>query len=238
MPAPTVQVRFSRSSSWMRSSRLRSSRMPWRSGTAPSVRPVPPERGTTGMRKRLAIRTISATSSVLAREHDGVGDVVGPAVDGERRGHARAVEARRARGDQVVGAEDLGELLERAVVDPAGGRDAHALDPQRLGEQLVDVDDVDLALLAGLRQRPLRPRAGGDERVDLELGGVLQPARADLRRDLRLLHREAGAGARAVGPLGDAVDVAEVEARGSRAGSRAAPARSPCACSAGTGRGR
>ena len=69
--------------------------MPWRSGTAPSVSPVPPERGTTGMRKRLAIRTTSATSSVLAGQHDDVGQVVGPAVHGERRGHAGAVHARR-----------------------------------------------------------------------------------------------------------------------------------------------
>ena len=34
-------------------------------GTAPSVRPVPPSRGTTGTRRSLAIRTTPATSSVL-----------------------------------------------------------------------------------------------------------------------------------------------------------------------------
>ena len=40
-------------------------------------------------------------------------------MDRERRGHAGAVQPRRLLGEQVVGAEDLGELLERAVVDAA-----------------------------------------------------------------------------------------------------------------------
>ena len=65
MPVPTVTVRFSRSSSLTWFIRLTSTTMPPRSGTAPSVRPVPPSRGTTGTRSSLAIRTTPATCSVL-----------------------------------------------------------------------------------------------------------------------------------------------------------------------------
>ena len=64
MPVPTVTVRFSRSSSWIWFIRLTSTTMPPRSGTAPSVRPVPPSRGTTGTRSSFAILTTAATSSV------------------------------------------------------------------------------------------------------------------------------------------------------------------------------
>ena len=64
-PGPTVTVRWSRSMSVIASMRLMSTRIPWRSGTAPSTRPVPPARGTSGMLRSLASRTIAATSSVL-----------------------------------------------------------------------------------------------------------------------------------------------------------------------------
>ena len=64
MPVPTVTVRFSRSSSEMAFIRLTSTTMPRRIGTAPSVRPVPPSRGTTGMRRSFAMRTTCATCSV------------------------------------------------------------------------------------------------------------------------------------------------------------------------------
>ena len=49
-PGPTVTVRWSRSMSVIASMRLMSTRIPWRSGTAPSTRPVPPARGTSGTR--------------------------------------------------------------------------------------------------------------------------------------------------------------------------------------------
>ncbi len=65
MPVPTVTVRFSRSSSLTWFMRLTSTTMPPRSGTAPSVRPVPPSRGTTGTLSSWAIRTTPATCSVL-----------------------------------------------------------------------------------------------------------------------------------------------------------------------------
>ena len=65
MPVPTVTVRLSRSSSLTAFIRFTSITIPPRSGTAPSVRPVPPSRGTTGTRSSLAMRTTPATSSVL-----------------------------------------------------------------------------------------------------------------------------------------------------------------------------
>lgn len=66
MPGPTVQVRLSRSISLISFIRLTSTTMPRRSGTAPSVSPVPPSRGTMGIRCAFAIRTTSATCSVVA----------------------------------------------------------------------------------------------------------------------------------------------------------------------------
>jgi hypothetical protein len=50
MPGWTVTVRSSRSISRILFISLTSTTMPCRSGTAPSVSPVPPARGTTGIR--------------------------------------------------------------------------------------------------------------------------------------------------------------------------------------------
>ena len=61
MPGPTVTVRSARSISWIWFIRLTSTMIPPRSGTAPSLRPVPPARGTTGILARLASLTISDT---------------------------------------------------------------------------------------------------------------------------------------------------------------------------------
>ena len=65
MPGPTVTVRSTRSISWIWFISLTSTRIPPRSGTAPSERPVPPARGTIGMRSRLASLTTSETSSAV-----------------------------------------------------------------------------------------------------------------------------------------------------------------------------
>ena len=65
MPGPTVTVRSTRSTSWMRFMSLTSTRMPPRNGTAPSDSPVPPARGTIGIRSRLASLTTSETSCVV-----------------------------------------------------------------------------------------------------------------------------------------------------------------------------
>ena len=70
-----------------------------------------------------------------------------------------------------------GPLLgEPAVADLAPG--AADGDAERLGEQLVDVDHVDVLRVAGLAERALRPRAGADQRVDVELA---RPAPAGWR---------------------------------------------------------
>ena len=128
MPGPTVTVRSTRSISWIWFISLTSTRMPPRSGTAPSERPVPPARGTTGMPSRLASLTISETSCGGGREHGDVGHVVGPAVDRERRRDARAVDPRAEVGQDAVGvADDRAQLVEDRVVDRALERDAHGV---------------------------------------------------------------------------------------------------------------
>ena len=101
--------------------------MPCRSGTAPSVRPVPPERGTTGIPNRLAIRTTSATSSVLP------GSTTASGMCSAQRwtGNGAGTRARWSRAALAVitrsAPSDLRQRLERAVVETAGGDGAHAL---------------------------------------------------------------------------------------------------------------
>src|ERR687898_820150 len=63
IPGWTVTVRSAMSISRIRFISFTSTMIPWRSGTAPSVRPVPPARGTTGRRSRLASFTTSETCS-------------------------------------------------------------------------------------------------------------------------------------------------------------------------------
>src|SRR5579862_5563106 len=88
------------------------------------------------------------------------------------------------------------------------------LEPGRLAGQLEDVEDLDPRRLALLAQRPLGPRARRDERLDaVELLRLLDPPAADLSGQIGLLDPQVRAGARAVGPLRDAVDVDELEAR-------------------------
>src|ERR1700730_5062780 len=78
------------------------------------------------------------------------------------------------------------------------------LESGRLGDELEDVEHLDPLGLALLGERALRPRAGRD-RGDA-------PA-ADLGREFRLFDPQVRAGARAVGPLRDMVDVDEGEPR-------------------------
>ena len=65
IPGPTVTVRLEWSISTIWFISFTSTRIPCLSGTAPSVRPVPPARGTTGIRWRLASLTTSDTCSAL-----------------------------------------------------------------------------------------------------------------------------------------------------------------------------
>jgi hypothetical protein len=64
IPVPTVTVRLTRSSSWTWFIFLTSTTIPRWWGTAPSVSPVPPSRGTIGIISLLATRTTAATCSV------------------------------------------------------------------------------------------------------------------------------------------------------------------------------
>ncbi len=65
MPGPTVTVLSTRSISWIWFISLQSIMIPPRSGTAPSLSPVPPARGTIGILWRLASLTTSETSSAV-----------------------------------------------------------------------------------------------------------------------------------------------------------------------------
>ena len=91
--------------------------MPWRRGTAPSVSPVPPQRGTTGTPKRLAILTISATCSVLAGSTTASGTWSAHLCTGNGAGtRARCSPGGLVR-QQMLRSEDLLELLEDPVIE-------------------------------------------------------------------------------------------------------------------------
>src|SRR4029453_11749651 len=254
MPTPTVQVRFSRSISWMWFIRLTSTRIPWRRGTAPSVNPVPPSRGTIGTPRSVARRTTAATSSVdsgstttsgTCSDHRCTGNGAGvlarlnrsafdvstwslrrtPCSRLTRWSRSAAVRliasrscwfaAGRSGSDALLVRSDGGSGRARSLLASSspstdarsspGARVAADVDPQRLGEQLVEVDDVDARRRARLGQRALGPRAGADERVDVERRRLLDAPGADRRGQLRLLDGQPAAGTRAVRPLGDAV---------------------------------
>ncbi len=221
MPGPTVTVRSTRSISWILFISLTSTRMPPRSGTAPSERPG--AAGARDDRDPQAVGELDHLGDLLrgAREDGDVGHVVGPAVDRERRGDARAEGARADVVEHaLVVADDRAQLGDHAGVDRALEGDAHGCAPPTsipadLRDELEEVHHVEVRLGAGLGQRALRPRAGADERVDpvVELLRLRHPPAADLLRELRLLDRQPAAAAGAVGPLRDAIDVVERDPR-------------------------
>ena len=92
IPGPTVTVRLAWSISWIWFISLTSTTIPWRSGTAPSVSPVPPARGTTGIPWRLASLTTSEICSAEVGSTTALRDVVLPPVGRERGRHPGAVE--------------------------------------------------------------------------------------------------------------------------------------------------
>ena len=93
------------------------------------------------------------------------------------------------------------------------------LDAGGLGDQLDDVGHLDADIVAGGRQRPLRPDAGTDEHVDAEfLAARASAGVADRLGDLGLLDGQSAAAAGAVRPLRDVVDVLERQARESSSG--------------------
>ena len=159
-------VRFSRSSSWIWFIRLRSTHDP-AAAAGPRRRSGRCRRRAArpGRRSALAIRTIAATSSVLSGRTTSVGQRARPS-DGPGTAPAPGRGCSRSGFDVIricSGAEDRA----RARSTRSSSRSAVRHDsppprraavtrsmPERLGEQLVDVDDVDLAA-------PRRPPTSG-----------------------------------------------------------------------------
>src|SRR5918999_291622 len=210
IPGCTVTVRSSTSISRMRFMSLTSTMIPCRSGTAPSVRPVPPARGTTGTRSRLASFT---TSEICSAD---VGRTTASGTKSSQRwtGKGEGTRARLKRAEapaKTCSSPQIWTNSSRIAAESATVATS-ALQARRLGDELHQVDDLDVLLPTLLGERPLRPDAGRDERVDLERLGALDAAPADLRRQVGPLDPEPGARAGAVGPLGHVVDVLEGQA--------------------------
>src|ERR687892_125281 len=211
IPGCTVTVRSSRSSSRIRFMSLTSTMIPCRSGTAPSVRPVPPARGTTGTRSRFASFT---TSEICSAD---VGRTTASGTKSSQRctGKGEGTRARLKRADapeKTCSSPQIWTSSSRMASESATVATS-ALQARRLGDELHQVDDLDVLLPTLLGERPLRPHAGRDERVDLERLRALDAAPADLRRQVGPLDPEPGARAGAVGPLRHVVDVLEGQSR-------------------------
>src|SRR5215204_90208 len=211
IPGCTVTVRSSRSSSRIRFISFTSTMIPCRSGTAPSVRPVPPARGTTGMRSRLASLT---TSEVCSAD---VGRTTASGTYSFQRctGKGDGTRARLKRADlpaKTCSSPQISTSRSRTESDTAT---VAISDPQarRLRDELHQVDHLHVLLLALFGERPFRPHTGRDKRVDLERLGALDPPTADLRGQIGALDPESRARARAIRPLGDMVDVLKREPR-------------------------
>ena len=192
MPVPTVTVRLTRSSSWISFIRLTSTTIPPRSGTAPSVSPVPPSRGTTGIRRSLAIRTTAGDLLGRGRQHRQVGQPLCPAVHRERRGHPGPVVAVGLGGqDLLVGStahrRDEASARRRPLVEHVRRRASWPVQPSgtRHAADAPDPRAADSAssscrsttsmscCVAGRAERPFRPGAGADQGVDVQLPRAL-----------------------------------------------------------------
>src|SRR5829696_5287391 len=207
IPGCTVTVRSSRSSSRIRFISLTSTMIPCRSGTAPSVSPVPPARGTTGIRSRLASLT---TSEICSAD---VGRTTASGTNSSQRctGKGEGTRARLKRADlpaKTCSSPQISTSRSRTPSETATV-DSSDLQARRLRDELHQVDHLHVLLLALLREWPLRPHAGRDERVDLERLGSLDTPAAYLRGQIRALDPEPRSRTRAVRPLGDVVDVLE-----------------------------
>ncbi len=149
-------------------------------------------------------------------QHDHVGDVLLPAVQREGRGDAGPVDARRDPGEDALGPDDLNQLVEDRVGERGRAHgEAASLNPADSATSSIRSIDGDRlrAPRAGLGQRALGPDAGAHQGVHVEARRPLHPAPADLRGQVGPLDAEPAARARAVGPLGDVVDVLEGQAR-------------------------
>src|SRR4029079_12693407 len=171
IPGWTVTVRSSTSISRILFMSFTSTRIPCRSGTAPSVRPVPPARGTTGTRSRFASLTISETCSA---------DVGRTTACGTNSSHLWAgngdgTRARLKSAERPVDTCCTQQIAARSSISVSGSAATAISDLESgcLGHELEDVEHLDSLLLALLAQRPLRPWTGGDESVDAVESGRL-----------------------------------------------------------------
>ncbi len=218
MPVPTRTVRFSRSISLTSFIRLTSTTMPPRRGTAPSVSPVPPSRGTTGTRRSLAIWTTPATCSVL---------VGSTARSGSRSAHqcTRNGAGRGADQPNRPGREDqVGVSTVRSAVTTSSSRSTWRVTthlrpsyprPRCRGRAAS-------SSWMSTTSMPWPSPAAASGRSDhghaltrvstSRAARLLQSAGRDPLGELRLLDREPAAAAGAVRPLGHPVDVVEREA--------------------------
>ena len=188
-----------------------STRIPFRSGTAPSVRPVPPARGITGMPH---VGELDDLRDLLGarRQNDRVRDVFRPPVGRERRRYTGAVETRRGSGEHVLLAADVDELADDRIRRVAIA--ISHLESGRFGHELEDVVDLDPLRLALLLEWPLRPGARRHERGDtLQRLRLLDSSSADLGGQSGFSTHRVRAGARAVRPLGHVIDVDERQTR-------------------------
>src|SRR6185503_14994708 len=211
IPGCTVTVRSSTSISRILFMSLTSTRIPCFSGTAPSVSPVPPARGTTGTFARFA----SLTTSEICSAEVGRTTACGTNSSHLCAGNGDGTRARLKSAERPVNTCSSPQIATSSSISVSGSAATAISDLESgcLGHELEDVEHLDSLLLALLAQGPLRPWTRGDESVDAVEGGRSgdSPA-ADLCGQLRLLGCEVRARAGAVRPLRDVVDVDERQA--------------------------
>ena len=157
IPGWTVTVLSSMSISRILFMSFTSTRIPCRSGTAPSVSPVAPARGTTGTRSRFA----SFTTSEICSADVGRTTACGMNSSHLWAGNGDGTRARLKSADRPVNTCASPQIATSSSISVSGSAATAISDLEsgRLGDELEDVEDLDALLLALLGQRPLGPRA-------------------------------------------------------------------------------
>ena len=232
IPGWTVTVRSSTSISRILFMSFTSTRIPCLSGTAPSVSPVAPARGTTGTRSRFASLT---TSEICSAE---VGSTTACGMNSSHLcfGKGEGTRARLKSAERPVKTWSSPQICDELVDQGAvGDRGRHQTsNPADSATSSKRSNDLDVLLLALLGERALRPGAGGDERVDSSSASAFSTRRrliSAVRSGFSIAEVRAGAGA--VRPLGDVVDVDERQPRDRPQDLARLLVGCPCACSAG-----
>ena len=226
MPGPTVTVRSTRSTLLDLVHALDVDHDPALERQRAVVQPG--AAGARHDRDPMPVRELHDLADLLggARQDHEVGDVLGPAVDRERRRHAGAVVARGLAGQHALVAEDGAQLVEDA--SRAIGRWRSCRSPPACGPAAPLTPRASRpadSATSSIRSRTSMPCFGAlaadsgrsDQTQALTRVSTSSsrrprdPATADLGGDLRLLDREARAGAGAVRPLRHVVDVLEGE---------------------------